>query len=66
MEITITFGAWLIPAAVTAAVVVAAGLVEWNDRKTPAKPVGALMSLLMWGAAAIVSLVFWLIWALLS
>lgn len=65
MTLTISFGAWLIPAVITLCAVLAAGVVEWSDSKTPGNYVGALVSVLMWGAVAIVSLFSWLVWALL-
>lgn len=68
MTITLTFGWWLLPAIVTAAVF---GFVIWQERKRPS--VGGLgdvggAAITFMGAlvAAVVSLAAWLIWSLLT
>lgn len=66
MTVTITFGYWLIPTFITVLAFVTAW---WYSRPTPRYSrdyVGALIDLIFYGAATIVSLIAWLVWAVLT
>lgn len=63
MTITMSFGWWLLPAAVTVASYLWAWLTNRGSRPSYADAVIALIS---YGAATIVSLIAWLIWAALT
>ncbi len=68
MEFTITFGWWLAPLAVTVGAFVAAHLA--NPTRTPPTGYGSigdgLVALVEFGFATIVSLIAWLVWAVLT
>lgn len=64
MSVTIALGWWLVPFMVTVVAVLVALYVEINGRSSGIG--GALVSLLLWAAVIIVSLVAWLLWALIS
>lgn len=68
MAITITFSWWLAPLAVT---IIAVGAAYWAEpSRTPPRGYGdianAIVSVFAWGAATVVSLIAWLIWAVLT
>jgi len=64
MDVTISFGWWLAPLAVT---ILAFGYAIW-DGPSSARPsyADAVIALIEYGAALIVSLIAWLVWALLT
>jgi hypothetical protein len=66
MDITVTAGWWILPLAVTAISFSLAVFVSREDGSHGdySAIAGAFVSLVLFGAAAIVSLVAWLIWAL--
>lgn len=62
MTMTISFGWWLLPAAVT----VASYLWAWLTTRGSRPSFGdAVVALIYYGAATIASLIAWLIWAVL-
>ena len=68
MHFTVSFGWWLFPVAVSiTAFAVAYGL---SPHRTPPTGYGnvadAIISLVIYGVAAIISLTVWLVWALLT
>lgn len=66
MTFTITFGWWLAPLSVTAfAFSLAAFMCRDDERHGDYSAIaGAFVSLVIYGAASIVSLIAWLVWAL--
>lgn len=68
MDVTITLGWWLAPAAVTISAF--AGMALWDRSQPRSSGYGAvtdgLLALIAYGAALIVSLVAWLFWAILT
>jgi hypothetical protein len=64
MDLTITIGWWLVPLVATA---VACACAYWQSRPNGRPTLGdGIVSLIMWGGAVILSLLAWLIWAVLT
>lgn len=65
MTLTLTADWWLLPLFVT---FLAFGWALWTDRDNTPGPygAGAFLSAMLYGAALIVALVAWLIWAVLT
>ncbi len=66
MEITITFGWWLAPLAVTIVACLAAWILDRKPDHYRASIGDAIASMFVWVPAVFVSLIAWLIWALLT
>lgn len=66
MTITITFGWWLAPLAVTIAACGLAWWIEHRDDHYTGLVGGAVTALFLWMPAIIASLIAWLIWAVLT
>lgn len=68
MSVTLTLGWWLAPLAVTMAVFAFSIIVDRSEsRPTSYASIGnAVVGIFMYGAATIISLFAWLIWALLA
>lgn len=63
MTMTVSFGWWLLPAAVT----IASYLWAWLSNRGSRPSFGDdVIALILYGAATIASLVAWLIWAVLT
>lgn len=69
MTFTISFGWWLLPLAVTIIAFSICWWVEGYDRRRgyySRSPMEGIVSLVVWSPGIIVSLIAWLIWALLT
>ena len=63
MTVVVSFGWWLLPAAVT----IASYLLAWLANRGSRPSLGdAFVALIYYGAATIASLIAWLIWAVLT
>ncbi|MQY48206.1 hypothetical protein GAO09_19410 [Rhizobiales bacterium RZME27] len=65
MTITISLGWWMVP---TAIMIVAFSLAAYADRDNSPGPygAGAFISLIIYGAGLVATLIAWLIWALVA
>lgn len=68
MEITVSLGWWLVPLAVT--IIAFGAYITWEVRTVPSYGYGrigdGIASAILMAAALIVSLIAWLIWAVLT
>ncbi len=66
MDITITIGWWLVPTVGTLSAFLCARFWSPQPRAGLAGSAGAFISLLLYCVAAILSLILWLVWAVLT